>query len=36
MSKKTVLSVLRQWQYLKIILFMAITEAGGNLFFYGI
>lgn len=28
--------MLRQWKVLKIILLVAITEAGGNLFFYGI
>lgn len=32
----SVWSVLRQWKYLKIIIFMAIVQSGGNLFFYGI
>ena len=28
--------ILKQWKFLKIILFMGIVESGANIFFYGI
>ena len=35
-EKKNMWATIKQWKYLKIILFMGITESGANVFFYGI
>ena len=35
-EKKDMWQTIKQWKYLKVILFMGITESGANVFFYGI